>query len=462
MRETLSTRLAKLLSPGALFVLLLFGVSPWPAAGQGSFSVDDLGVLPGDSSSVATGINQRGDVVGWSTGADGTPHAFIYTDSMVALPGLLGRPRTIARDVNDVGQVVGTANAGGVDLGHAVLWSGGQVTDLGTLGNGSYSEGWGLNNNGQVVGSSDGGSSGVHGFLYTPGARMVDLTPASDTGYAFDINDAGQVTGYRTAVGGYHAFRWQDGTAKDLGVIPGFAHSFGWAINATGQVAGSSVSASGNSERVFRYSDGVGVENLGGVGEINVGYGINSWGDVVGYGRPSAGLKRAFARIGTMGLRDLNELIDPSLGWFLLAANDINDAGQIVGYGLNNFTGQTHAVRLQPTTGPPPQCTYHCLRSTNIALSARLRKQLTVTGSVTVKDETGRSLSGAMVVGSWTQTNGTTGYQYAWTDSRGVATFTTTGPHPATYTLEVVNIVLSLYTFNPSQSVLSGSITLAK
>jgi probable HAF family extracellular repeat protein len=98
MRETPSTRLARLLSPGALFVLLLFGVSPWPAAGQGSFTVDDLGVLPGDSSSVASGINQRGDVVGWSTGPDGTTHAFIYTDSgMVALPGLTGTSTTWAR-----------------------------------------------------------------------------------------------------------------------------------------------------------------------------------------------------------------------------------------------------------------------------------------------------------------------------------------------------------------------------
>src|SRR6188508_3105798 len=114
MRETQSAGLAKLLSPCAVFVLLLFGVSPWPAAGQGCFTVDDLGVLPGDSSSVATGINQRGDVVGWSTGPDGTTRAFIYTASgMVALPGLVGRPRTIARDLNDVGQVVGTANAGG-------------------------------------------------------------------------------------------------------------------------------------------------------------------------------------------------------------------------------------------------------------------------------------------------------------------------------------------------------------
>jgi probable HAF family extracellular repeat protein len=88
-------------------------------------------------------------------GPDGTS-AFLYTDAngIVQLPGLPDRPRTIARDINDLGDVVGTANAGGVDLGHAVLWTNGVVRDLGTLGTGSYSDGWAVNNNRQVVGSA--------------------------------------------------------------------------------------------------------------------------------------------------------------------------------------------------------------------------------------------------------------------------------------------------------------------
>src|SRR6185369_10896802 len=151
----------------------------------------------------------------------------------------------------------------GTDLGHAVLWSDGSVQDLGTLGTGFFSEAWGLNNLGQVVGWSytngGGGLSGVHGFLYSEADGMVDLTPESDTGSALDINDAGQVTGYKTAFGGYHAFRWQGGTFVDLGVLPGFAHSFGWAINAFGVVTGNSTSASGNSEQLFRYTDGGGL-----------------------------------------------------------------------------------------------------------------------------------------------------------------------------------------------------------
>jgi len=287
----------------------VLGLTSWAvAADPASYVVQDLGVLPGNSSSIAFGINQKGDVVGWSMGPDGTS-AFLYTDAngIVRLPGLPDRPRAIARDLNDVGQVVGTANAGGVDLGHAVLWTNGIVKDLGTLGTGSYSEGWAVNNFGQVVGSSyrNGGSFGVHGFLYTQARGMVDLTPNSDTGSALDINDAGQVTGYKTAAGGnYHAFRWRGGTFVDLGVLPGFAHSFGWAINKVGQVAGNSTSASGNSERFFRSIAGGGLQNLGGTGEHNVAWGINASGNVVGTRGSSQ--KRAVLYTDAGGLRDLN------------------------------------------------------------------------------------------------------------------------------------------------------------
>jgi len=51
MRKIFSARFVQLLSRPALFVVLLFGVTSWAAAGSGSYTVDDLGVLPGDSSS---------------------------------------------------------------------------------------------------------------------------------------------------------------------------------------------------------------------------------------------------------------------------------------------------------------------------------------------------------------------------------------------------------------------------
>ena len=446
----------------SLLAVLVFGlgvVGVGSVEAQTAFVVDDLGVLPGDSGSVAWAINARGDVVGWSNGPQGT-RAFLFTESggLVALPGLPDRPRSVARDINDGGDIVGSANAGGVDLGHAVLWSGGAIQDLGTLGTGAYSEAWGINNLGEVVGYSytNGGGFPYHAFLFTPAAGMVDLTPESDIGYATDINDAGQVTGYKTALGGLHAFRWRAGGFTDLGVLPGFAHSFGWAINASGQVSGSSSTASGNSERLVRSLDAGGLQNLGGTGEHNVARGINGSGQVVG-ARGNSG-SRAVLFTDDGGLQELNNLIDPSLGWVLLAASDINDAGQIVGYGFNNFTGQTHAVRLQPVTSVPA-CSLNCLRSTQIDLRARvLRRSVTIKGRVAVKNENGSPVSGALVVGRWTLPDGGTQDEFAWTGWTGVASFATTGPRGA-YTLTIANIVLSLHTFDPTHSVLAESIT---
>jgi probable HAF family extracellular repeat protein len=455
---------ARLLLAGAIAVVLVQGTTR-PALAQAGYQVQDLGALSGDSSSVAWAINGNGDVVGWSMGPNGT-RAFVFTNvgGMVALPGLPDRPRTVARDINDAGVVVGSANAGGTDLGHAVVWSGGSVQDLGTLGTGDYSEAWAVNGLGQVVGWSytngASGLTGVHGFIYSGNANgLLDLTPNSDTGYALDINDAGQVTGYKTALGGYHAFRWQGGSFVDLGVLPGFAHSFGWAIDAFGDVTGNSTSASGNSEQLFRYTDRGGLQNLGGTGEHNVALGINSWGQVVGTIGNSQ--KRAFLYTDASGLQDLNTLIDSSLGWVLLAANDINDAEQIVGYAFNNFTGQTHAVRLQPTAAPPPECTFHCLRSTGIVLQSRaVRKSssFSITAKVAVTDENTASMSGALVVARWTRPDGTNHDENAWTNSTGVAAFSTQGG-PGLYTVTILNVVLSQYTFNPTQSVLSKSIT---
>ena len=49
-------------------------------------------------------------------------------------------------------------------------------------------------------------------------------------------------------------------------------------------------------------------------------------------------------------MMDLNGLIDPNSGWLLSRAYDVNDGGQIVGYGKTS--GSTHAFLL--TIVPEP------------------------------------------------------------------------------------------------------------
>ena len=112
------------------------------------------------------------------------------------------------------------------------------------------------------------------------------------------------------------------------------------------------------------------------------------------------------------------------------------------------------------STLPPPPAPAQFLRSTSISLSAKLIKSgsVSVSGSITVKDENGVSVSGAAVAVSWRLPDGSIQNQTANTSSSGVARFTTSGRR-GTYVLNVNNITKSGYTFDPSNSVLSKSIT---
>jgi len=332
-------------------IAMVSATAPARAAAGPTYTVQDLGTLPGDYSSTAMGINAAGDVVGWSAGPNGT-RAFLYTNAagMTALAGPSGRPVTTARAVNGNGTVVGNASTGGGDIGHAVRWQAGVPLDLGTLGIGDYSDARGVNATGVTVGVShtDGGTLlAVHAFRFTNTAGMVDLTPTSDDAHAEGINDTGQIVGWREG----RAFLRTGTTFTDLGVASGFAASFAYAINSSGQVAGHVISGTGNSEKIFRYTNGAMVV-LGGFGEFNRALGINTAGDVVGYGLPVLGLRQGFVYTDATGMQGLNQLIDPTSGWYILGAGGINDSGQIAGW-ASGPTGQ-RAVRLTPGAIAPP------------------------------------------------------------------------------------------------------------
>ncbi len=152
--------------------------------------------------------------------------------------GTLGGPDALASYVNEHGQVAGfsytnsTPNIGVQCPGavtsdlptiHPFLWDSGTMLDLGTLG-GNCGGPAALNNRGQVIGSSTlPGDLISRPFLWDHGV-ITDLgTLGGDNGEALAINDAGEVVGDTDLPGDevQHAFLWRNGAMTDLGTLGG-------------------------------------------------------------------------------------------------------------------------------------------------------------------------------------------------------------------------------------------------
>jgi probable HAF family extracellular repeat protein len=298
------------------------------------YSITDLGTLGGNSSQ-AYGINNHADVVGDSLG-----HAFLYSGGTMTNLGTLGQG--VASAINDKGQIVGyysTNTQANYDRGF--LYNGGIVRDLGTLG-GTYCVARGINNSGQIVGNSWTTNGSSHAFLYSGGV-MADL---GISGGAFGINNSGQVVGWLNAG---HAFLYSGGLMADLGTLGGRS-SIAYGITSAGQVFGTADTTNGtpafHPQHAFLYSGGV-MKDLDPLGPWNSGANaINDNGQAVGYflvGKNSPTTACLF----NGGLKqDLNTLIPGGSGWTLSNAEAINNYGQIVGYGT--IGGNTHAFLLTP------------------------------------------------------------------------------------------------------------------
>jgi len=326
------------------------------ASAQPSYIVIDLGTL-GGTYSYAAGINDSGQVVGLSSlTGDTANHAFLYSGGTMTDLGTLGGSSgssSSAAGINDSGQVVGSSTITGEDtVNHAFLYSGGIMADLGTLG-GTYSNAAGINDSGQVAGESHTtGDTAYHAFLYS-GGIMADLgTLGGTNSTAYGINDSGQVVGQSNLTGDavYHAFMYSGGTMIDLGTLGG-TYSYALGINDSGQVVGQSFLAGDTAYHAFLYSGGT-MTDLGTLGgNYSFANGINGSSQVVGVAYTTSDTaQHAFLYSGGT-MFALDNLIPSSSGWTLSDATGINDNGQIVGFGRIN--GATHAFLLTPGAAAP-------------------------------------------------------------------------------------------------------------
>jgi probable HAF family extracellular repeat protein len=330
----------------ALFVtgLLARAASPYQITLISSSDTRVLAVQP-------NGLNNAGEVVGYVT-PGGPETAFYFTGGTLSLiGGTLNTPATNSSSggfaVNASGQIAGF---GGTLPAALIFNPDGSYTKIGTLG-GVTSTAIGINNLGQVVGTSTPSGAAVvgHAFLYT-GGPLIDLGTFGGPGStASSINDSEQVVGYaQTATGDNHAFLYSNGTLQDLTPGGGAAYS----INDNGAVVGQADFTGDTGAHAFLYTNGI-TQDLGTLGgPYSSAASINANGDIVGTSGLSDLTARAFLyRDGVMV--DLNSMIDPASGWFLETASGINDAGQITGTGVYN--GEQVGYLLTPLvdTAPP-------------------------------------------------------------------------------------------------------------
>jgi probable HAF family extracellular repeat protein len=227
--------------------------------------------------------------------------------------------------INERGQVAGTSTTA-AGYSRAFLWEDGRVRDLGVLPGDTNSGVVAINDRGQVVGTSwtyattgAGHPFPGHAFLWENG-RMRDLgvLPGSDASEPVGINRYGQITGTTTYdLGPWRAVIWQGGKMKGLGTLPGANDSQAAAINDAGQIAGSS----GGSAFVWQNGRMRELGNLPGYSAQWVN-GINDLGQIVGSARsPAQNALPVLWQKGEMRLFRLSTLWEP------LA---INDRGQVV------------------------------------------------------------------------------------------------------------------------------------
>ena len=306
-----------------------------PLAAAPIYSVVNLGGL-GGSRSEGLSLNQSGVVAGVARTAAGSDLPVVFgSDGVVVLAGGTGQ----ANGINSSGRVTGTVvSASGA---WAAVWSGAGAELLPTVG-GAESYGLAINDLGDVAGSSAG-----HAFLYADGL-MTDLGTVGGGTWssAYAVTDSRQVAGYSsTAGGGFQAFVYDPSTGmRGLAGLAAGGNSYAFGLNAGGVAVGAATDTNGYL-RALWYAAGnaVALPSLGGT--LSSAYGINAAGQIVGYGYDPAGESRALVWINGF-LFDLNALVPDADNWIFEAAYAINDAGQIVGKG--RYRGEAAAFRLDP------------------------------------------------------------------------------------------------------------------
>jgi uncharacterized membrane protein len=340
------------------------------ALAQPRYSITDLGVLPGCDTSVATSINDHGDVTGYCQNG-GDQVAVVWRNGQLINLGKLPRGHfSDASSINASGTAVGDG-----DLGDSrpQVW----VTTPSGLYNffqAGNSHAFFISDSGIIGGDYIKGFSGNawRAALWTQDPKdprkwqtiTLPLIPSVNSKYdstmAWGFNQSGQAAGWAVNdIISQHACFWNNDSTHsivDLGTYPGDWSSLAWGMNDLGQVVGESHPPFGNRAIVWNNDSAHTPTELPLLPGDNMGSAsrINNLGHALGWSAFSP--DGSFNNMGQEklvlwsdgGVFDLQSVLDPvtGAGWEISTASAINNLGQIVGLGVHN--GQNRAYLLTP------------------------------------------------------------------------------------------------------------------
>jgi probable HAF family extracellular repeat protein len=188
----------------------------------------------GGNNGQASAINNRGQIVGISETTvqdSGCPPskpgkiispAFWEKGEVRPLPAVAGDPDGFVQGINDQGLAVGSSGTCTNLSIHAVLWENDtafELPNLGYDGDAAYA----INDHGQAVGYVSNGST-IVASLWPNGAHSAVTTlgilPGDGAAFATGINNRGQVVGSTfNSEGWSRGFIWQDNVMTDLNTL---------------------------------------------------------------------------------------------------------------------------------------------------------------------------------------------------------------------------------------------------
>jgi len=192
----------------------------------GSFTTIDV---PGAAYTAAMGINARGDIVGGTNSSVG----FLLSNGVFSTVDP-GARFASASSINARGDIVGSFFVGGVKQ-FGFLWTGGIST---IISHSVSTFATGINDQGDIVGNFD-DLVQVHGYLLSAGQYTAIDAPGASMTLAQGINDKKEIVGsfIQTAT---HGFLLSNGAFTTLDV-PGATHTEANGINLQGDIVGAAV-----------------------------------------------------------------------------------------------------------------------------------------------------------------------------------------------------------------------------